>query len=189
MRLCLRCARPLRDPYVDHCSDRCYRAHIVHGPGTETDRRIRDHERAGRKWLREIGFLPAARPRNGSKAPAPAPEERDDAGFVDAVLRPTLDRNLLRWAVGRAILCRGCGDVLDCRRAVLADSPTAGAIVVCGACWDRVARTVRERVPDVDVTDGRTAFRTARRSPLRGQVSRPAGRVAPSVDAARPRQN
>ena len=76
-------------------------------------------------------------------------------GAIESFLRPQLEGELLRWAVGRAITCPGCGRVLDCRRAVLADSPSQGSAVACSECWDKAKAHVLARVPHLEVTDGR----------------------------------
>ena len=86
-----------------------------------------------------------------SRKPNTASQDVDGFGF----LRAQLEGELLRWAVGRAITCPYCGDILDCRRAVLADSASGGSTVACVACWDKAKEYVLARVPDVEVTDGR----------------------------------
>jgi hypothetical protein len=55
-------------------------------------------------------------------------------------LERKLTRDSLRYAVGRAIFCPGCGTILDCRRAVELDfyrgNDLAGVKVVCASCYD-----------------------------------------------------
>lgn len=150
--VCLRCGKPIGDCET-HCSDRCYHAHLRHGPLPSIEPILRTHEREGRKYLQEIGLLksPPARARK----PAETRETEMAVDTIESFLRPQLDKQLLRWAVGREISCRGCGAILDVRRAVLADSPTVGSVVVCGTCWDKAGEHVRATCPDVEVTDGR----------------------------------
>ena len=86
-----------------------------------------------------------------SRKPKTASQDVDGFGF----LRAQLEGELLRWAVGRAITCPYCGAILDCRRAVLADSPSQGSTVACVACWDKAKDHVLATIPDLEVTDGR----------------------------------
>lgn len=72
--------------------------------------------------------------------PTPARETLD--GFLSHYLH----RNFLKYAVGRAIVCPVCRDVMDCRRAVNAevrlDAPQQGKSIVaisgtwCVKCWE-----------------------------------------------------
>ena len=49
-----------------------------------------------------------------------------------------LQRNLLRWAVGRALFCRGCETILDWRRAALVTTEEpSSAFVLCRRCWEQ----------------------------------------------------
>ena len=85
----------------------------------------------------------------------------------------TVDRGILRGAVGRTITCPDCGHALDVKTAVLiilakgAAHALAGLLlgrISCGSCWDSgfdsrytVAETVAELVSaGLDVIDGRT---------------------------------
>ncbi len=70
------------------------------------------------------------------------------------LLRAHLEGEILRHAVGRAILCPVCGDVLDCRGAVLVETDQDIAVVCC-RCWDRTRSHVFRKHPDAEVTDGR----------------------------------
>lgn len=73
-------------------------------------------------------------------------------------METTVNRNLLRFAVGRAMMC-GCGSVLDVRSAVslrIGQTP----IVACGSCVDR-ARAIDPAGWDsvaAEVLDGRELF-------------------------------
>ena len=52
-------------------------------------------------------------------------------------LESKLNRELLKYAVMQQIFCPSCQDILDVRRAVLAQTET-GSACLCGTCWDRV---------------------------------------------------
>jgi len=62
---------------------------------------------------------------------------------IESFLRPNLERQLLKYAVGRAITCPYCGNILDVREAVLVDTTT-----LCRACFLEVIRYTREDTPD-----------------------------------------
>lgn len=83
--------------------------------------------------------------------------------------------------VGRATTCRGCGSVLDCRRAgditIKVDGKARFARVLCSKCFDRVLDNVRTLTPEgiaaavncdptstvtVEVIDGRVVMGGAR---------------------------
>lgn len=72
----------------------------------------------------------------------------------------TVSRNLLRYAVGRAISCPHCGAILDFRRAVLITADAGPAIVFChtAAALPRYARLIAaaRELPGGGVIDGRT---------------------------------
>lgn len=83
-------------------------------------------------------------------------ETIDDNDPIFSPLVRTMQRNLLRYAVGRKIFCPGAscgGDVLDARRAV-----AAGSTVICVKCWkaldDETRELVREKIPADDLLDG-----------------------------------
>ena len=68
-----------------------------------------------------------------------------------------LNRQLLRYAVGRAISCPGCKTILDERSAVLV---TVGktSVVQCGDCHDETVHKLDTRGVSLlaeDVIDGR----------------------------------
>lgn len=76
------------------------------------------------------------------------------------MMRQELERGLLRYAVGRAIVCR-CGDVLDARSAILTTTPTTSA-VECAKCYARAPFCARQ-VPTIGgseytVLDGRVLW-------------------------------
>lgn len=78
------------------------------------------------------------------------------------MLEEKLNRELLRYAVGRAIFCPSCEKVLDIGDAVLMMRRDGGATaVLCGTDYDRM----RDRLSAVDdaaflaaveITDGRS---------------------------------
>ena len=77
-------------------------------------------------------------------------------GTLDSMMRETVNRNLLRHAVGRAITCPRCDDILDATRAVLVTGPRA-AWVGCAPCWGR--SPFLWDAGDWSVLDGRVLFR------------------------------
>lgn len=76
-------------------------------------------------------------------------------------LEHTLRRNVLRYAVQRAIFCPVSGDILDMRRAVLfdvtADDGTAGTVVTTAAVFDKLKDAPHLQVSDVH--DGRELWK------------------------------
>lgn len=68
-----------------------------------------------------------------------------------------LNRELLRFAVCQRIQCRGCGTILDVRRAVhvevLEQLNPIGNDVICAACYDR-------KKPVFDKLAGENSMRT-----------------------------
>lgn len=46
------------------------------------------------------------------------------------------ERNAFKSFVGMIMTCRGCGDILDCRRAVELDLSDKTIIISCGECAD-----------------------------------------------------
>ena len=77
-------------------------------------------------------------------------------------LERKLAKECLKAAVMRKIFC-SCGQILDVRRAVLADlrpeGKTPSMIIGCGSCWDSsldALAALSEKIPVVvEVTDGR----------------------------------
>ena len=69
----------------------------------------------------------------------------------------TINRNLLKYSAGRAVFCRACRAIADCRRWIIA---TQGDHVTqcCVTCWDTL--TAGKPVPaSVEVLDGRVIFK------------------------------
>ncbi len=86
-----------------------------------------------------------------------------------------ISKQLLRYAVSRAIFCPTCKGVLDVRRAVLAET-SALAVIECASCWESTVEGMRERLgadrtdevlADIDVTDGRELHSRAHSKPNR----------------------
>lgn len=70
------------------------------------------------------------------------------------IVKLTVTRNLLKYAVGRAITCR-CGQIMDAKKAVLVDTTA-----VCSQCYDQV----KDRIPaGTEVVDGRVLWARAPR--------------------------
>lgn len=87
---------------------------------------------------------------------------------TENTLKATIDKRLLRHAVGHAIFCPSCGEILDYRRAVLATGPAVSA-TLCVKCWDRTVERLKGRgmtaeqiASKIDVIDGRTFGRRSR---------------------------
>lgn len=71
--------------------------------------------------------------------------------------RLTVTRNLLKWAVGKQILCPRCQDILDAKRAVMCERANqGGTIIQCSRCWDKFQE-------NGEVTDGRVLWPRAPR--------------------------
>lgn len=81
-------------------------------------------------------------------------------------LEKTLNRNSLKYSVGRAIFCPGCRDIMDVRRAVEVTASQNGNIVMvkalCITCWDKqraeFERKLAELKATIEVLDGRVLF-------------------------------
>ena len=54
-------------------------------------------------------------------------------------------KQLLRYAVSRAIFCPTCKGILDVRRAVLAET-SALAVIECASCWEATLEGMRTRL-------------------------------------------
>lgn len=81
-----------------------------------------------------------------------------------------ITRNLLRHAVGQAIWCPRCREILDVRRAVLVEIGKNGRCEIaiqCADCWDEMAERVRAIVVrgdlTLELTDGREIFNRTKR--------------------------
>lgn len=73
-------------------------------------------------------------------------------------------RSILRYAVGRAMFCAGCRNVLDVSSAVYAEDEGRVITVLCCGCWGRNPMIVESG--SVTVLDGRLLYapKRARRS-------------------------
>ena len=74
-------------------------------------------------------------------------------------LERTLQRNLLKHAVGQHITCRGCGGILDAATVVVisngAKSTRPLSVTLCAECW---GAPPMETAGPVEVLDGRVLF-------------------------------
>lgn len=61
--------------------------------------------------------------------------------LLDDRMTATLNGNLVRYAVSRAIFCPGCESILDCRRAVLILDR-----IVCERCFARYVAGARPQI-------------------------------------------
>lgn len=85
----------------------------------------------------------------------------------------TIKRNILKWHAGHDITCRGCGTILDCRRAVELDiykgDTLAASKIVCSTCYDTrlkdtLASDLGKHDLRLDITDGRELFGRPRKA-------------------------
>lgn len=92
---------------------------------------------------------------------------------ADPNLVSTVRRNLLRWAVGQAITCRYCRNIMDCANAVLVTGPPEDKSVWlgCATCWGQGAHTWEQG--GWCVLDGRTLFPQPKRWPPAARVKSP----------------
>lgn len=70
----------------------------------------------------------------------------------------TINRRILRDTVGRTMFCpmKGCGKVLDARRAVAAFQDDRLVLCACSGCADTVLeRVTPETLETLEVLDGR----------------------------------
>ena len=81
----------------------------------------------------------------------------------DELMEREVNKNLVKYAVGRAIFCPDCEVVLDYRRAVLITG-VGKAGISCTKCWDkRKAALIKKHgdewtaaiLGELDVLDGR----------------------------------
>ena len=101
-------------------------------------------------------------------APLKRDVDQSNTSQIENTLKTTANRNLLRYAVGHAIFCPSCRNILDYRRAVLAGNDNFNA-VLCTECWDKAVdrlkangHTAEDIANKIDVIDGRTFGRRAK---------------------------
>lgn len=77
------------------------------------------------------------------------------------LMQRTLNRNLVKYAAGRAIFCPSCDDILDQKRTVVVTTPAGRTMTYCGQCWDKVAAVAAAdpRFVELDILDGRQLFK------------------------------
>ena len=83
----------------------------------------------------------------------------DFVGEVTDHITRTANRELLRYAVSRAMFCPITGRILDVRDAVLVITADGGSMVMAGDVWDVGGDNVRTRCDVTDVIDGRVMWR------------------------------
>lgn len=66
--------------------------------------------------------------------------------FTD-MLHKTVNRNLLKYAAGRAIFCPGCSAIMDWKRTVIVEFPKGQTVVRCCKCWDETLKVILKDVP------------------------------------------
>lgn len=86
------------------------------------------------------------------------------------VLTAKVNRELIKYAVMRAIFCPYTGEVLDMRRAVLVQPNHGSASVCTAAFWDAHSQTVRDGIQqakdegklpadyEIEILDGRDYY-------------------------------
>lgn len=98
-------------------------------------------------------------------------EASERSAIVDSIMRPRLDRESLRYAVGLHMFCPFCRVIMDCRRAALVTHPEAdGSATLCVACLDARRDTVRA---GSEILDGRELWPEHKARPRKQQ--RPKG--------------
>lgn len=71
-------------------------------------------------------------------------------------MQARINIDLVAYAVGRAITCKGCGNVLDTPNAVLVEPiNTEGVTILCKPCWLKVQPQLKVTVT---TTSGRTGW-------------------------------
>lgn len=73
-------------------------------------------------------------------------------------LRGEMTKNLLKWAAGSSIFCKGCERTMDWRRTVILET-SKRTVVRCSKCFEATYRPMLvqagERANAIEVTDGR----------------------------------
>ena len=68
------------------------------------------------------------------------------------MLKTILNRNLLKYAAGRAIFCPKCNEIADYRRWVIATSPSgANTLQCCDKCFDAITAGQEDRLATWDI--------------------------------------
>jgi hypothetical protein len=77
-------------------------------------------------------------------------------------LEVTVNRDLLKYAAGRAIFCPQCRKIMDAKTTVIVTTPAGQTWTSCAACWDKVATMARKdaRFAELDIVDGRDLWNT-----------------------------
>ena len=84
-----------------------------------------------------------------------------DDPVVLSAMQLIVGRNLLRFACGVAIECPGCGDVLDCGRAVqftFGNDERRVEMIRCAVCFDKFNKAAPAGAI-AEVLDGRQLWR------------------------------
>jgi hypothetical protein len=69
-------------------------------------------------------------------------------------MKARINQDLVGHAVGRAIFCPNCRQVLDVETSKLIERRKSGKLaVICSLCWDKIKASIPV---EVEVTDGRT---------------------------------
>ena len=77
----------------------------------------------------------------------PALHQSDNLKENIMSIETTINRNLLKYAVGSAIFCPSCGEIMDFRRAILWESPSGRTGVNCLPCWNKGLAKVHDDNP------------------------------------------
>lgn len=82
---------------------------------------------------------------------------------MDEFLEQHMQRQILRYAVGRTIQCQSCGNILDCRSACLITLSDERVCTLCSACSDTLCSCAMAKGLDIsDVIDGRKLWGEAK---------------------------
>lgn len=109
---------------------------------------------------------------------------------VDPMMRRIVERNMLKYAVGRQLFCKACQCIMDARRAVQItvysvkpgdkDKQVRHVLTVCAKCYegrvkpnmDMTMKTLADNFPaeffDVEILDGRELWKRPSRAKKAG---------------------
>lgn len=66
---------------------------------------------------------------------------------MQAMLKKTLDRNLLKYSAGKAICCPSCGQIADYRRWVISETPAGTILGNCVDCFKKGLSKIHDDNP------------------------------------------
>lgn len=90
-------------------------------------------------------------------------------------LQTTVNRNLVKYAVGLAIFCPRCENILDAKRAVVFPNSKGNNQVACGPCFDKADTGLVHGAMGGIVQDGRVLWARAPRA-AKPKAAKPAAK-------------